>query len=76
MRTKNTYTTLWRDSMSEGRSVRLSKARKTKVDEERNAKRLADFMAKRKNNRKDTMSKLRAQRLRLNKMSPKSIGKK
>ena len=58
------------------KSVILSKAKKTKVDEEKNAKRLADFMAKRKSNRKDTMDKLRAQRLKLNKMSPKSIGKK
>lgn len=62
--------------MSEGRSVILSKAKKVSVDEERNAKRLAEFMANRKSNRKDTMSKLRAQRLKLNKMSPKSIGKK
>ena len=76
MRMKNTCTTLWRDSMSEGRSVMLSEAKKTSVDEEKNAKRLAEFMAKRKSNRKDTMSKLRAQRLKLNKMSPKSIGKK
>jgi len=62
--------------MSEGRSVILSKAKKVSVDEEKNAKRLAEFMANRKSNRKDTMSKLRAQRLKLNKMSPKSIGKK
>jgi len=60
----------------EGRRVKLSKTKKTAVDEEKNAKRLSDFMAKRKSNRKDTMSKLRAQRLKLNGLTPKSIGKK
>ena len=62
--------------MSEGRSVMLSKVKKVKADEERNARRLASFMSKRKSNRKDTMSKLRAQRLKLNGLTPKSIGKK
>lgn len=62
--------------MSEGRSVMLSTAKKVKADDEKNARRVASFMANRKSNRKDTMAKLRAHRLKLNGMSPKSIGKK
>lgn len=55
--------------------VKLGKVKKVKADDEKNAKRLADFMAKRKSNRKDVMAKLRSNRLKLNGLTPKSIGK-
>ena len=61
--------------MSEGRSVMLSEAKKVSVEEEKRQKRLAKFMANRKKDRKTTMDKLRANRLKLNGLTPKSIGK-
>ena len=60
---------------TQGKSVRLSKASEVKADVKKNNERLAKFMASRKSNRKDTMDKLRANRLKLNGLTSKDIGK-
>lgn len=60
---------------SEGRSVMLSKNNEIAVAKEKEAKKLASFMKRRKKNRDKEMSRLRSERLKLNKLSPKDIGK-
>ena len=60
----------------EGRSVILSKAEKAKLSKVEEKERLAAFMARRKKNRGREMASLRDERLKLNDMSPESIGKK
>ena len=58
-----------------GHSSLISKAEKVKVDKEKDAKKLAAFMKRRKANRGKEMDRLRSERLKLNKLSPKDIGK-
>lgn len=57
-----------------GKSAILGKPKKTDMKKVREAKRLSDFMSKRKSNRKKTMDELRDKRLKLNRMTKKDIG--
>ena len=59
----------------DGHSSLLSKAEKIKVEKENDKKKLESFMKRRKKDRGKEMARLRAERLKLNKLSPKDIGK-
>ena len=59
----------------DGHSSLLSKAEKIKVEKENDKKKLESFMKRRKKNRDKEMSRLRTERLKLNKLSPEDIGK-
>ena len=61
--------------MPDYKSAILGKAKKISKEEANRKKRFNDFMVKRRSNRKAAMSKLRSERLKLNKMSRKDIGK-
>lgn len=53
----------------------LSRAEQKKAEKATDKQKLEAFMARRKKNRAKEMASLRAERLKLNKLSPKDIGK-
>jgi hypothetical protein len=53
----------------------LSRAEQKKAEKATDKQKLEAFMARRKKNRAKEMASLRSERLKLNKLSPKDIGK-